>query len=243
MATGAFVAYFRVSTARQGRSGLGLEAQQAAVLDYLNGGRWDLKATFTEVESGGSDARPELARALAACKMYGARLIVAKLDRLSRDARFLMNLKAQGVRFTIADMPEANELTVDLFSILAEHERRVISERTKAALAAAKRRGKVLGGHPERISRAAARRGAAASASLRARAANEYAAAFAPHIEKLRGAGVTSLRGIAAALNADAVPAPRGGPWSAAQAGRLLARLDKPTHVGIGSTREEHPRR
>lgn len=230
MASGHFVAYHRVSTSRQGRSGLGLEAQQAAVLDYLNGGRWQLKASFTEVESGGNDARPELAKALAACRMYGARLIVAKLDRLSRDARFLMNLKAQGVRFVVADMPEATDLTVDLFSILAQHERRVISERTKAALAAAKRRGTVLGGHPERISRAAARRGAAASARLRASAANEYAAAFAPQIEKLRRAGMTSLRGIAGALNADGVPAPRGGPWSAAQVRRLLTRLDQPTH-------------
>ena len=96
MASGAFVAYFRVSTARQGRSGLGLEAQQAAVLDYLNGGRWQLKASFTEVESGGNNARPELANALKACKVYGARLIVAKLDRLSRDALFLMGLKARG---------------------------------------------------------------------------------------------------------------------------------------------------
>jgi DNA invertase Pin-like site-specific DNA recombinase len=172
MASGAFVAYFRVSTARQGRSGLGLEAQRSAVLDYLNGGRWDLKADFTEVESGSHDERPELARALAACRVYGAKLIVAKLDRLSRDARFLMNLKAAGVRFVIADMPEANELTVDLFSVLAEHERRVISERTKAALAAAKRRGVKLGGHRDRITPSAARRGSAASAKLRSERAD-----------------------------------------------------------------------
>src|SRR6185369_9730559 len=94
-----FVAYYRVSTARQGRSGLGLEAQRNTVLDYLNGGRWSLKAELTEIESGSHDERPELASALAACRVYGAKLIVAKLDRLSRDARFLMNLKAAGVRF------------------------------------------------------------------------------------------------------------------------------------------------
>ncbi len=225
MVSGAFVAYFRVSTARQGRSGLGLEAQENAVLTYLNGGNWQLKASFTEVESGGNDDRPELARALAACRMYGARLIVAKLDRLSRDARFLMNLKSQGVRFVIADMPEANELTVDLFSILAQHERRVISERTKAALAAAKRRGVVLGGHPERISRSAARRGAAASVGVRQARANEYAAAFALRIRELRAVGITSLRRIAAALNADGVPAPRGGQWASGQVAKLLARI------------------
>jgi DNA invertase Pin-like site-specific DNA recombinase len=223
------VAYYRVSTVRQGRSGLGLEAQRAAVLDFLNGGRWKLKAEFTEVESGAHHTRPKLAKALAACRIYGARLIVAKLDRLSRDARFLMNLKAEGVRFVIADMPEANELTVDLFAVLAQHERRVISERTKAALAAAKRRGVKLGGHPERISRAAARRGSAASAKLRADRALADARAFAPTIEELRAAGATSLRALASALNDRGMPAPRGGEWTAAQVSRLLARVDGDT--------------
>lgn len=226
MPSGAWVAYYRVSTARQGRSGLGLEAQQDAVLSFLNGGNWSLRAAFTEVESGANDARPQLARALAACRMYGARLVVAKLDRLSRDARFLLNLKAQGVRFVIADMPEANELTVDLFAILAEHERRVISERTKAALAAAKRRGVRLGGHPERISRAAARRGARASAEVRSSRAREAARDFGPRIADLRGAGVTSFRAIAIAFNDDAIPAPRGGAWSGVQVQRLLGRIE-----------------
>jgi DNA invertase Pin-like site-specific DNA recombinase len=154
-----------------------------------------------------------------------ATLVVAKLDRLSRDARFLLNLKAEGVRFVVADMPEANELTVDLFAILAEHERRVISERTRAALAAAKRRGVVLGGHPERIGRAAARRGSKASATLRSGRADEMVVAFAPRLDELRAAGVTSLRGLARALNEDATPAPRGGHWSASQVQRLLLRL------------------
>lgn len=225
MPSGAFVAYYRVSTVRQGRSGLGLEAQRAAVLDYLNGGRWNLKAEFTEIESGGHTARPQLAKALATCRIYGARLIVAKLDRLSRDARFLMNLKAEGVRFLIADMPEANELTVDLFAVLAQHERRVISERTKAALAAAKRRGVRLGGHPERISRAAARRGSVASATVRTGRAVADARAFAPTLEELRAAGVTSLRSMARALNERGMPAPRGGRWAAAQVQRLVARI------------------
>jgi DNA invertase Pin-like site-specific DNA recombinase len=226
MATGAFVAYYRVSTVRQGRSGLGLEAQENAVLTYLNGGNWQLKASFTEVESGGNDARPELAKALAACRRFGARLIVAKLDRLSRDARFLMDLKAKGVKFLIADMPEANELTVDLFAILAEHERRVISERTKAALAAAKRRGVKLGGGPERISRAEARKGAAISAHVRQQRADEFAAAFASRISELRASGLTSLREIAGALNDGGERTQRGGSWSARQVANLLARID-----------------
>ena len=235
MPTGNFVGYLRVSTARQGRSGLGLEAQRDAVLSYLNGGRWDLKAEFTEVESGGHDARPELAKALAACRVYGAKLIVAKLDRLSRDARFLMNLKATGVRFVIADMPEANELTVNLFSVLAEHERRVISERTKAALAAAKRRGVKLGGHRERISPNAARRGAAASAKLRGERADEYAQAFVSTIGEIRSTGASSLRAIALALTERGIPTPRDarrqvnrrGVWTAAQVSRVLARIQK----------------
>ena len=169
--------------------------------------------------------RPELAKALAACRRHRAQLIVAKLDRLSRDARFLLNLKAEGVKFVVADMPEANDLTVDLFAILAAHERRVISERTKAALAAAKRRGVALGGHPERISRAAARRGSRASAALRSDRADQMARDFAPRLEELRAAGVTSLRAIARALNEDSTPAPRGGEWSATQVARLLSRI------------------
>lgn len=226
MPSGSFVAYYRVSTAAQGRSGLGLEAQENAVLTYLNGGSWHLKAAYTEVESGGRADRPELAKALAACRRHRAQLIVAKLDRLSRDARFLLNLKAEGVKFVVADMPEANDLTVDLFAILAAHERRVISERTKAALAAAKRRGVALGGHPERISRAAARRGSRASAALRSDRADQMARDFAPRLEELRAAGVTSLRAIARALNEDSTPAPRGGEWSATQVARLLSRIE-----------------
>ncbi len=231
MPNGAFVAYFRVSTARQGRSGNGLEAQRNAVLDYLNGGRWELRAEYTEVESGGNNTRPELRKALAACRMYGARLVVSKLDRLSRDLRFLINLQAQGVKFVVADMPEANELTVHIFAAVAQHERRLVAERTKAALAVVreKRRkaGKApLGGHPERISRAAARRGAAESAKVRAANAAEHADAFGLTIAELRASGVTSFRAIARALNDRCIGAPRGGRWSAAQVGRLLARLN-----------------
>jgi len=222
---GAFVAYYRVSTARQGRSGLGLEAQRQSVLDFLNGGRWRLVAEHTEVESGAANDRPQLVRALAACRIHRATLVVAKLDRLSRDAAFLLNLKASGVRFTIAEMPEANELTVELLAVLAQHERRLISERTKAALAAAKRRGVRLG-NPGHLDRKARRKGTAASAVVRRKAAQQRAIDLAPTLEELRDDGAVSLHDLAREFNERGIPAPRGGEWMAAQVKRLLARLE-----------------
>jgi DNA invertase Pin-like site-specific DNA recombinase len=222
---GKFVAYYRVSTARQGRSGLGLEAQRQTVLDYLNGGRRRLVAEHTEVESGAVNERPELVRALAACRIHGATLVVAKLDRLSRDAAFLLNLKASGVRFTIAEMPEANELTVDLLAVLAQHERRVISERTKAALAAAKRRGVRLG-NPGHLDRKARRKGTAASAAARGAAAQQRAVDLASIISDLRRDGVASLHGLARGLNERGIPTARGGEWTAMQVKRVLSRIE-----------------
>ena len=147
MASGKWVSYFRVLTDRQGKSGLGIEAQQAAVADFLNGGRWKVLGEFIEVESGKRDDRPELAKAIALCRVHGARLLIAKLDQLSRDAHFLLGLEKAGVEFTAADMPNANRLTVGIMAMVAEEERRMISARTKAALAAAKARGVKLGGH------------------------------------------------------------------------------------------------
>ena len=133
-------------TKRQGESGLGLEGQRKAVADYLNGGRWELAADFTETESGKSDLnRPALQEALAACRRWQATLVIAKLDRLSRDAHFLTGLHNAGVKFVAVDMPEANEMVVTIMAAVAQAERRMISERTKAALAAAKARGVKLG--------------------------------------------------------------------------------------------------
>src|SRR5918995_6882481 len=150
MAQGRYVSYLRVSTDRQGRSGLGLEAQRKAVEDYLNGGRWQVLAEFVEVESGKREDRPKLAEALALCRLHGATLVIAKLDRLSRDAHFLLGLQKAGVRFVAADMPEANEMVVGIMAVVAQAERKMISARTKAALAAAKARGKRLG-NPENL--------------------------------------------------------------------------------------------
>ena len=136
---------YRVSTDRQGRSRLGLEAQQKTVMDCLNGGAWELVGEFIEVESGKKSDRPELARALNACRKHKARLVIAKLDRLSRNLAFVATLMEFGVEFVAVDNPHANKLTIHILAAVAEHEREAISERTKAALAAAKARGTRLG--------------------------------------------------------------------------------------------------
>jgi DNA invertase Pin-like site-specific DNA recombinase len=140
-----FVAYYRV-TQRQGRSGLGLDAQRKAVADHLNGGGWRIVAEFTEIESGKRSDRPKLAEALKACRVLGATLIIAKLDRLARNVHFISGLMESGVDFTAVDFPQANRLTVHILAAVAEHEAKLISERTKPALAAAKARGVKLGG-------------------------------------------------------------------------------------------------
>ena len=151
MSQGSIVTYLRVSTARQGKSGLGLEAQQKAVADYLSTGQWNLLEEFVEVESGRNSKRPKLLEAIELCKASGAKLLVAKLDRLARDAAFLMNLKDAGIDFVCADMPEANRLTIGIMALVAEQEREAISKRTKEALAAAKARGVQLGAYRDGV--------------------------------------------------------------------------------------------
>ena len=149
-----YVGYYRVSTEKQGKSGLGLEAQQTAVEAFIasKGADAKLVATFTEVESGKrSDNRPELTKAMEHARLTGATLLIAKLDRLSRDAHFLLGLQKAGVRFVAADMPEANELVVGIMAVIAQAERKMISTRTKAALAEARKRVTVTGQrmHPD----------------------------------------------------------------------------------------------
>jgi DNA invertase Pin-like site-specific DNA recombinase len=223
MADGKFVSYLRVSTARQGKSGLGLEAQRAAVTDFLNGGRWKLIAEHVEVESGKNADRPELAKALQACRLYGAKLVIAKLDRLSRDAHFLLGLEKAGVDFVAADMPQANRLTVGIMAMVADEERRAISARTKAALAAAKKRGTKLGGY--RGGKITPRIRKAATAAVRARTAAR-SADLAPIINELRASGVTSLGRLARVLTERGVPTARGaGTWSPVQVARVLDRI------------------
>ena len=221
---GRFVAYYRVSTAQQDQSGLGLEAQRKTVLDYLNGGRWDLITSFTEVESGKRADRPELARALVACRLHRATLLIAKIDRLSRDAAFLLNLRDAGVDFVAADMPDANRMTVGIMAIIAEHERDAISIRTRQALAAAKARGRQLGS-PGNLSTAGAVRGRILGAAAVAARTVKRQADLNPVIRTIMAEGRTSLHQIAAGLNERQVPASRGGAWTAVQVSRVLARM------------------
>jgi DNA invertase Pin-like site-specific DNA recombinase len=219
MAQGRFIAYYRVSTAKQGASGLGLEAQREAVKGYLNGGDWRLLAEHTEVESGKNDDRPELAKAMGLCRQTGAMLIISKLDRLSRDAHFLLGLDKAGVDFVAVDMPNANRLTVGIMAVVAEEERRMISARTRAALAAAKARGANLGGwrggpvvdHTE-------------GTAARRQRAQAFARGVGPLVAELRAAG-RSLRQIAAELTAREIKTSRGGGWSADAVARVLRRI------------------
>ncbi len=217
MTTGKHVAYYRVSTDRQGRSGLGLEAQRKAVADYLDGGDWKLMAEYTEVESGKRKDRPQLTEALRACKRHKAALIIAKLDRLARNVAFIANLMDAGVDFVAVDMPEANRLTVHILAAVAEHEREMISQRTKAALAVARARGVKLGSPVPQ-------KGAPIGAAATKAKADQFAANVLPVIESIRAAGVTSLRGIAEALDARGIETARGGEWAAATVRNVIMR-------------------
>jgi DNA invertase Pin-like site-specific DNA recombinase len=226
MARGKFVAYYRVSTAKQGISGLGLEAQRTAVLDYLNGGRWKLVEEFKEVESGKHNSRPALAKALAACRVHNATLIIAKLDRLARNVAFISALMEAGVEFTAVDFPQANRLTVHILAAVAEHEAAMISQRTKAALAAAKKRGVKLGGDRTGIIASQSPKGVKASIKVRREQARRRAADLLPIIDAIRAEGITSALQIAAALNERGIAAPRGGEWQATQVLRVLKATD-----------------
>lgn len=221
MADGRFVSYLRVSTEKQGRSGLGIEAQRKSVTDFLNGGSWSLITEVVEHESGKRADRPKLAEALRLCRLHNATLVIARLDRLSRDAAFLLNLQNAGVRFIAADMPEANEMVVGIMGIMAQAERKRISTNTKLALAAAKARGVKLGGDRGVVPTAQAQ--AKGGAATKAKAMNR-AADLLPVIAAIRQSGTTTLKGIADALNAQGIPTATGGTWSATQVSRVEAR-------------------
>ncbi len=219
-----FVSYVRVSTQRQGASGLGLDAQRKAVADYLRSRAGELIDEFTEVESGKRNERPQLAAALSACKKHKAILVIAKLDRLARNVAFVANLMESGAEFVAVDMPMANRLTVHILAAVAEHERDAISARTKAALAAAKARGRRLGWaikgrHEEQAQ--ASRRGADSGRSR----ADIFAANVVPIVESIRASGISTLTGIACALNARGIKTARGGAWHPMTVRNILQRV------------------
>src|SRR5262245_51650268 len=209
---GKFIAYYRVSTDHQGIDGNGIVAQRKAVENYLNGGRWKLVAEFTEVESGKRNDRPELERALAACKKHKARLVIAKLDRLSRNVHFISGLMERKVDFVAADMPSANAFMLHIYSAVAQEERRLISERTKAGLRAARERGVVLGGPkiPE-------------INTARQQASDSFAEGLRPVFAEL--ADLTT-QAAADALNERGITTAAGGRWHAMQVHRIRRRLD-----------------
>ena len=219
----AFVAYYRVSTQRQGRSGLGLEAQTACVASHIEAARGVLVAAFTEVESGNRDERPELRKALQAARSAGAVLIVAKLDRLSRSVRFIHELKESGVQFVACDLPDFNTLTLGIFATFAQHERERISERTKAALDAKRQ---ALGEwRVSNLSEAARTKGHERNRFEALRnSSTRQAAAFV--LEAWEGPSwhALSLRAKAERLNAGGFLTPKGGAFTAVQVSRLEAR-------------------
>jgi len=220
MANGKFIAYYRVSTQKQGQSGLGLEAQQQAVMNYLNGGEWELISVFTEVETGkGSDAldrRPQLKAAIDACGKQGATLVIAKLDRLARNVHFVSGLLETRVDFVCADMPQANKVMLQMYSVMAEWERDQISSRTKAALDAAKARGVVLG--------------AAGAANLkpnieeRQQAADAFASKLKGNVEGMKARGLTQ-RQMVAEMNMLGIKTAKGGEWRLVQLQRVMLRF------------------
>jgi len=207
-----FIAYYRVSTQRQGQSGLGLEAQQAAVAAFV--GNTGVLSSFTEVESGRKCDRPQLAEALDECKRTGATLVIAKLDRLARNVHFITGLLESGVDIVAADMPEADRTFLQMAAVFAEWEARKISERTKDALKAAKARGTKLGSPNPRA-------GGVAAGIKRAANTDAVRVKAMPIISKLRAAG-SSLREIASTLNSAGISTPMGGKWYAASVSNIM---------------------
>lgn len=212
-----YVAYYRVSTAKQGTSGLGLESQRQLVSQY----QADIIGEFTEIESGKIDNRPQLELALDLCRRNNAAILIAKIDRLSRDAAFLLTLRKAGVDIIAADMPNAGTLEFGVRAVVAQHEREEISKRTKHALQAAKARGVTLGSPTPQIG------SAAGNLAIQARA-NTYAERIAPILRDviaLTNAG--SLRELANALSSRGIQTPRGNTeWAASQVNALIKRLN-----------------
>lgn len=235
-AAGKFCVYLRVSTLRQGESGLGLDAQRRAVTEYLNGGAGTVVGEFEEVESGKRADRPELKRAIDLCHLTGAKLLIAKLDRLSRDAHFLLGLEKAGIEFVAADMPHATRMTVGIMALVAQEEREAISRRTKVALQSVKEKIARDGQHVSRAGRSITRLGnpnapkvrvgsAAGVAAFQAKA-DAFAERVAPGIGSLLQTE-GSLRRVAVRLNEMGVKTARDGVWTAKAVQRVLERTTR----------------
>ncbi len=227
------IPYYRVSTERQGKSGLGLDAQQSAVKAYAKANGLRILASYTEIESGKVNERPQLRAALTHAKRSNAVLCVAKLDRLSRSASFLLNLVDSRVPFVCCDSPFANELTIGVMAVMAQHERKMIAERTRAALQAAKARGVKLGslrtghwtGH-EQARLKGAHKGNEISAKVRAELATKAHEELRPIIEALLPQNLT-LDEMAARLNLDGWRTRRGREWNKVSVCRFLAKCSR----------------
>ncbi len=222
------VGYLRVSTAEQGQSGLGLEAQRASVQSFIASQGWTLVAEYEDVASGKDDRRPGFQAALARCRQLGAVLVAARLDRITRRAHTLSQLLEDGVSIRAADMPGADDLMMRIYAAMAQKERELIGERTRAALAAAKARGRVLGG--DRGYRPATAPDAVAAAQARREAAERAAHRLVLEVERLRQEGVVSHAAIARTLSDQGLPTPRGrGAWTHTTVARVLARAARAT--------------
>jgi len=209
-----YIAYYRVSTVRQGTSGLGLDAQRNATSNFIQSTGGELLNEFTEVESGKVKNRPELDAAIEACRQTGATLLIAKLDRLARNVAFIANLLESGVKFTAIDMPNADRFMLHVYAAMGEEEGRRISERTKAALASAKARGVKLGVNGKKL------------ATGHKQKADQFALRYGPKIAQLRSERGMSFRAIATALNEEhLVPNRHGGKWHQSSVHRLHSRF------------------
>lgn len=227
-----YVSYCRVSTSRQGRSGLGLEAQRQAIHAFFSSSEDAvLQPEFVEIESGRRSERPQLNAALALCRRTGATLLIAKLDRLARNVAFVSSLMESGVEFVAVDLPQANRLTIHILAAFAEHEAKLISERTKMALAAASRRGVKLGGN--RGYKPPAPPDPSMATAARKRKADHAAFALLPVVNKMRQDGATTLNELARRLNiaGHKTPSTRTtlakGQWTATSVKRLLERTQQ----------------
>lgn len=237
MANGKFIAYLRVSTGRQGKSGLGLEAQRQVIQDYVRRNNWSLLHEFVEIESGKNDERVELRKALEACQRTGAKLLIAKLDRLSRDLAFIANLMKTKVEFIACDFPDANTFTIHILSAMAQYERELISKRTKDALSAAKKRGRKLG-NPQNLNEEARKIGRVLGTKVSQARADEYAEKMYAIIKTYQDEG-KSLNAIARKLSEDKELTPMGKEtWTPTGVRNIILRMEQ---LAKNSSTEDKP--